>query len=453
MEQHIKKLGDAISSILVGATSGKIKHEGQVTRVTLAGRESVNHITDLISKGCRAALDQSVEGPVVEGGQRCPAANRLLVAIYLCQDRAIRYDQAYDRTVLTSKFSRELTQYAHSRSYLVPGNRVDVPPLSIRPVSEISEERIEVRWTCTDAVQQSASASASSAGPRPVNQPSDARVIASDKVTAESGEGDGWVSEAFTLWVRTGDEEPVAWDLRTPFYFGRDIKNPQFEFQFTPNDQISRDHFSILYLPSQRFCLRNNGKNGTVIVRNNSAVRLHTPQSQRSETGSAKIARLGYGDVIRLQAGPPRETRIVQMAFCKSGTPLESVQWADSFEGIDCADVIEPVARRLREGGPPEQYTLICGEQFMGSAITQGIKFAYTEQDPGFVGGGALASVTNFGQLSIRWLRADIPATIAGTPIPCERDIPLRPGTEITFGADGSEIPPTRVVFEWQEQI
>lgn len=451
MEQHIKKLGDAISSILVGAASGKIKHEGQVTRVTLAGREPINHITDLISKGCRAALDQSVEGPMVEGGQRCPSANRLLVAVYLCQDRAIRYDEAYDRAVLTNKFSRELTQYAHSRGYLVPGNRVDVPPLSIRTVSDITEERIEIRWTCSDAVQQSAPVSTS--GSRPVNQPSDTRVIASDKVTAESGEGDGWVSEAFTLWVRSGDEEPVAWDLRTPFYFGRDIKNPQFEFKFTPNDQISRDHFSILYLPNQRFCLRNNGKNGTVIVRGSAAVRLYTPPSQRTEAGSARIARLGYGDVIRLQAGPPRETRIVQMAFCKSETSLESVQWADSFEGIDCADVIEPVARRLRESGPPEQYTLICGEQFMGSAITQGIKFAYTEQDMGFVGGGALACVTNFGQLSICWLRADVSAVIGGTPIPCEHEIPLRPGTEITFGADGSEIPPTRVVFEWQEQV
>lgn len=442
----MRKLGDAITTLIGMTASGRVRHEGQVTFVELAGTENVNRITELINKGCRAALDQSADTPGIDGGQRCPAANRLLVALYLNRDRAVQYDRAYDSAFLTQKFSRELTQYAGAQNYLLVGNRVDVPPCSIRPIDGTEQERIEVRWTCVDQPSRTPS------GPRPTNEPGDAKVIASDKVTAESGEGDGWVSEGFALWVKDGDADPMQWGLRTPFYFGRGTKNPQFEFRFSPDDQISRDHFAILYLPNQRFCLRNNGKNGTVIVRGHSAVRLYTPQELRSEQGSAKIARLNYGDVIRLQAGPPKATRIVQMAFCQPNTPVEQVRWADSFDGINCAEVIEPVARRVRDDGPPEQYTLISGEQFLGSSITRGIKFAYTQQDAGFVHSNALALVSNFGELTFRWLRPEVQAAVNKTPIPPDAPVQLRPGDELTFGRDGDEIPATRVQFDWTEE-
>ncbi len=447
----IKKIGDVISSFLGVTSSGKVRHEGQLTLVELIGTENINHVTELIGKGCRAALDKSAEGPSMDITQRMPAANRLLVTLYLQRDRALAYDKAYDSSFLMQKFSRELTQYALAQNYLVMGNRVEVPPCSIRPIDGSEPERIEVRWTCTEG--QSRPAPTTPAAARPSNAPADARVIGSDKVTAESGEGDGWVSEAFVLWVKDGDSEPVRWDLRTPFYFGRGTRNPQFEFKFYGDDQISRDHFTILYLPDQRFCLRNNGKNGTVIVRGYSAVRLYTPPKLRGEARSAKIARLAYGDIIRLQAGPPKETRIVQMAFCQPDTAPEQVKWADTFDGISCAELIEPVARRVREGGPPDQYTLICGEQFMGSSITRGIKFAYTQEDPGFVDSRALAAVTNFGQVSVRWLRADVPATINSVQIPPNVDVPLRPGDELVFGTDGEEIPATRVQFDWSEEV
>jgi hypothetical protein len=140
------------------------------------------------------------------------------------------------------------------------------------------------------------------------------------------------------------------------------------------------------------------------------------------------------------------------MAFCRPGTSLDDIIWVGSLEDIHCADSIEPVARRIREGGPPDQYTLICGEQYLGSAITQGIKFSYDEHDIGFVDGRALAVVSNFGGVTVRWLRDDVTARVGDALVQPGSEISLRPGDKLSFGSTDAEIPPTSVLFDWTEQ-
>lgn len=444
VEQIIQFFSDA-------AVSGRVRHEGQMTCVELSGSESTDRITGFIGKGCQAALDRSVEASMLGPEQRLPAANSLLVSVYLDHARAVRYQQFTDTRDLARNLARAMTDYAHRQRYLLVGNRVDVPGITIRDVDETGRERIEVLWRRSEPTVQQPQPAAAAA--RPMNEPSKPSVKGSDKVTAESSEDEARLSEPFALWVKDGQNDPVLWDgLLTPFYFGKETKHPQVRFDFAQSDQISRDHFAILYLPRERFLMRNNGRNGTVVIRSRKAVRLYTPPALRGRPGSAKIARLSDGDIIRLQAGPLDATRIVQMAFCRPGTPVEGIHWADSLDQLECADAIDPVARRLREGAPPEQYTLICGEQFLGSAITQGIKFSYSEQDPGFVGGAALALVSNFCGLTIEWLQPDVPATVGGASLSVGAQVPLRPSDELVFGGDRERIPPTRVVFDWSER-
>jgi hypothetical protein len=434
------------------AVSGRVRHEGQMTSVDLSGGETVDRITGYIGKGCQAAIDRSVEGTMLGPEQSLPAANILLISVYLGHDRAVRYQQVSDTRDLARNLSRAMTEYAHKQRYLLVGNRVDMPGISIRDADETGKERIEVFWKRSEPVPAEHASQPVAAVARPVNEPSQQSVKGSDKITAESSEDEARLSEAFDLWVKDGQNEPVLWSsLLTPFYFGKSTKHPQVIFEFSDKDQISRDHFAVLYLPRERFLLRNNGRNGTIIIRGNRAVRLYTPPSVRDRPGAARIARIAEGDIIRLQAGPLEATRIVQMAFCRPGTSVESVSWADSLESLNCADTIDPVARRIREGGPPEQYTLICGEQFLGSAITQGIKFSYSEDDPGFVGGTALAVINNFGGLNIRWLQSDIPARVGDRMLVADQETPLRPGDELVFGSDGAQVPFTKVVFDWTE--
>jgi hypothetical protein len=445
-EQIIQFFSDA-------AVSGRVRHEGQMTRVELAGGESIDRITGFIGKGCQSALDRSTEGTMLGPEQRLPAANNLLVSVYLDHTRAVRFQQVTDTQDLARNLSRAMTEYTHKQRFLVIGNRVEVPGISIRDVDESGRERVEVFWKRSEPSFDRPTVVSTSASSKPMNEPSRPEVKGSDKVTAESSEDEARLSEAFDLWVRDGQNEPVLWEgLLTPFYFGKDTKHPQVTFDFAPKDQISRDHFAILYLPRERFLIRNNGRNGTMIVRGNRAVRLYTPPSMRERPGSARIARLSYNDVIRVQAGPLDATRIVQMAFCKPGTPLDEVIWIGSLEEIYCADSIEPVARRIRNGGPPDQYTLICGEQYLGSAITQGVKFSYDKHDIGFVGGGALAVVTNFGGVSVRWLREDVTARVGNVIVSTGSEISLRPGDTLFFGSPNAEILPTSVVFDWTEQ-
>lgn len=442
LEQIIQFFSDA-------AISGRVRHEGQVTRVELAGTENVDKITGFIGKACQAAVDRSIEGTMLGPEQRLPAANILLIAVHLDHTRAVRYQQVTDTRDLTRNLGRAMTEYAHKQRYLLIGNCVDVPGITIRDVDSSGKERVEVFWKRSETSSERPVETKATIA-RPVNEPSAPSVKGSDKITAESSEDEARLSEPFDLWVRDGQRDPVLWnDLLTPFYFGKETKHPQAEFEFAPKDQISRDHFAILYLPRERFLLRNNGRNGTIVVRGDKAVRLYTPPSLRDKPGSAKITRLSDCDIIRLQAGPLDATRIVQMAFCRPGTSLDEIKWAGSLEALDCADAIDPVARRIRQGGPPEQYTLIGGEQFLGSAITQGIKFSYTEQDTGFVGGTALASVCNFGSLTIKWLEDNVPARVGDSLLPVGSEVPLRSGDEVYFGEEQSLVPPTRVVFDW----
>ena len=418
-EQLIQFFSDA-------AVSGRVRHEGQMTRVELSGGESVDRITGYIGKACQSAIDRSIEGVMLGPEQRLPAANNLLVSVYLEHSRAVKYQKVTDTRDLARNLSRAMTEYAHKQRYLLVGNKVEVPGISIRDLDETGRERVEVFWRRSEiTVDGSAQAPVIV---RPRNEPSRPEVICSDKITAESNEDEARLSEPFTLWVKDGNQEPVLWDnLLTPFYFGKETKHPQVEFEFAQKDQISRDHFAILYLPRERFLIRNNGRNGTIVIRGDRALRLYTPPSLQNGPKSAQIARLADGDIIRLQAGPLEATRIVQMAFCRPGTQVEDIKWADSLEKLDCGDVIEPVVRRIRQNGPLEQFTLICGDQYLGSAITQGIKFAYSEDDPGFVGGSAIALVSNFGRLTIRWLNADIPAVVGGTSLQVNKAVALRP--------------------------
>jgi hypothetical protein len=446
VDQIIQFFADAVAS-------GKVRHEGQVTCVELAGTEPIDRITGFVGKACQAAIDRSVEA-VLGNDQRVPAANNLMVSLYLNHDRGVRYRQVTDTMDLSRNLSRAMTEYAHKQHYLLIGNRVDVPPVSVRDVDQSGRERVEVFWKRSEIPVQPGEPVSQPARvtPRPTNEPSEAGVKGSDKITAESSEDEARLSEPFALWVKDGQADPVLWDgLLTPFYFGRDTRHPQVDFEFAPEDQISRDHFAILYLPRERFLIRNNGRNGTMIIRDNRAVRLYTPPSMRDRAGSARIARLCEGDIIRLQAGPLHATRIVQMAFANPDAGVEDIRWVDSLQRVDCADVVDPVVRRMRDSGPPDQYTLICGDQYLGSAVTQGIKFSYAQQDQGFVGGSALAIVRNFGGVTVKWLRSDVPATVGATAIPTGVDVPLRPGDELSFGLMGDAVAPTRIVFEWSE--
>jgi hypothetical protein len=238
----------------------------------------------------------------------------------------------------------------------------------------------------------------------------------------------------------------------------------QFDFDFADEEMISGEHFSILYLPDLGFVLRDNkSTNGTMVVRDEEAVRLSTPPERR-ETELSKEMRLKEGDVIRLERGAPSRRGAVQFAFARDETPVASVRWADNLaaRGVQWRDARELVAQRLTENaGPtalPEEYTLMIGESYLGSSVTGSIWVAYHEEDENFRDGRALALVTNLTRCTLTWLREEVPSTLNESPLVPGHPTPVPGGGLLEFGGsraayglESGGLPPTRVRFQWIE--
>lgn len=425
-----------------------------------AGTPAVDRLLDDAVRLCKGALDRSTRS-LIDRERLQPSANRLDVHLLIAgHDRAVAVQDALDGMDLQGELSAALTDYAvNQQQYLVFGGRVHVSPLTVEEQADSAGDEIQVRWRKEkDAApapafkSPSATVRASRETRAQANQPADASVKSSGRKTVHAGEG---ISQPFTLWVKDGDAAPVAYPVMTPFYFGRNTRGLQFDFDFSNEEMISGEHFSILYLPDLGYVLRDNkSTNGTMVVRGEEAVRLATPPNRR-DTELSKEMRLKEGDVIRLERGAPARRGAVQFAFLLDDTPGSTIRWADNLaaRGIQWRDARELVAQRLEENaGPtdlPEEYTLMVGESFLGSSVTGSIWVAYREEDENFRDGRALALVTNLSRCTLTWLREDVPATLNGQPLAVGQTTPVPGGGLIEFGGD--RLPTTRVRFQWIE--
>ncbi|MBW3622893.1 MAG: FHA domain-containing protein [Armatimonadetes bacterium] len=441
--------------------------EGATGLMRFAGTPSVDRLLDDAVRLCKGALDRSTRS-LIDRERLQPVANRLDVHLLIAgHDRAVAVQDALDGMDLQGELSAALTDYAvNQQQYLVYGGRVHVSPITVEEQTLSAGDEIQVRWRREKDAAPATPAKTAAPGPRKsreeraaANQPADPSVKSSGRKTVHAGEG---ISQPFTLRVKDREGEAVSYPVMTPFYFGRNTRGLQFEFDFTGEEMISGEHFSILYLPDLGYVLRDNkSTNGTMVVRGEEAVRLYTPPARR-ETELAKEMRLKEGDVIRLERGAHAKRGAVQFAFMLDDTPESALMWADHLaaRGIQWRDARELVAQRLTENASPtalhEEYTLMIGESYLGASVTGSIWVAYREADENFRGGRALAQVTNLSRCTLTWLREDIPATLNEQPLAVGVATPVPGGGVLAFGAQhadfgGNGIPPTRVRFQWIE--
>ena len=467
-EVYLASWLDALKRQILGEDRS-LSWEGATGVMRYAGTPAVDRLLDDAVRLCKGALDRSTRS-LIDRERLLPAANRLDVHLLIAgHDRAVAVQDAVDGMDLRGELSAALTQYAvEQQQYLVYGGRVHLAPITVEEQAAPAGDEIQVRW-------RKEKDAAPAAAPRPplattrasrearaqANQPADASVKASGRKTVHAGEG---ISQPFTLRVKDRDAEPVDYPVMTPFYFGRNTRGVQIPFDFSDEEMISGEHFSLLYLPDLGYVLRDNkSTNGTMVVRGDEGVRLATPPARR-ETELAREMRLKEGDVIRLERGAPSRRGAVQFAFLPDDAPETPVRWADHLaaRGIQWRDARELVAQRLEENaGPailPEEYTLMIGESYLGASVTGSIWVAYREEDENFRDGRALALVTNLSRCTLAWLREDVPATLNGQPLPPGPPTPVPGGAILEFGDRGSGIggpgagiSPTRVRFQWIE--
>jgi hypothetical protein len=438
--------------------------EGSTGMMQLSGAPSVERLLDDTVRLCKGAIDRSTRS-LIDKERLQPAANRLEVQLFVSgHDRAIRTQDAIDGMDLHDDLSHALTDYAvNQQQYLVWGGRVRVPPITVEERSESDVDRIQVRWkkdreAVQPATPRSPGVRTSREERAAANRPADPSVLSSGRKTVHSGEG---ISQPFTLWVKDREGDPVAHPVMTPFYFGRNTRGLQIDADMTDEELISGEHFSILYLPDLGYVLRDNkSTNGTMVIREEEAVRLVTPAAKR-ETELAKEMRLKEGDVIRLERGSPSNRGAIQFAFALDDASPESLLWADnlSLRHIQWRDARELIAQRLAENAgtaaPPEEYTLMIGESYLGSSVTGSIWVAYQDEDENFRDGQALALITNMSRCSLTWLRPEIPASLNGRPLNSLEPVAVPSGGMLEYGSvsrnGASEAPPTRVRFQWIE--
>lgn len=437
--------------------------EGATGIMRFSGTPSVDRLLDDAVRLCKGALDRSTRS-LVDKERLQPAANRLDIHLLVAgHERAVTVQDALDGMDLQSELSAALTDYAvNQQQYLLYGGRVHLSPITVEEQTTAAGDEIQVRWRREKSLTPVSNGHAKPAAPpgrrasreerAAANQPADAAVKSSGRKTVHAGEG---ISQPFTLWVKDRDGEPVPHPVMTPFYFGRNTRGLPFEFDFTDEEMISGEHFSILYLPDLGFVLRDNkSTNGTMVVRGEEAVRLSTPPARR-DAELAKEMRLNYGDVIRLERGAPAHRGSVQFAFMPDGAPGDVIPWADQLatRGIQWRDARELVAQRLVENaGPtalPEEYTLMIGESYLGSSVTGSIWVAYREDDENFRDGRALALMTNLSRCTLTWLRPDVPAALNGLPLIPRQVTPVPGNGILEFGGEGH--PANRVRFQWIE--
>lgn len=387
---------------------------------------------------CQEALKRAARGRTRNA--RAEAPNVLSLTLYLATSaRGLQVEE--EREAATEDLMHALTEWAEEKGLVVPGRTVHVEEMVVKRSPDPALERLEVHWRTDRSLID-----------RPAGLPSSELMGTVEEPFAQR----------FRLCVRDG-RSVQPYSLKTSFTFGSRVdgaagnviplRNPALE------RLVSRQHFSVHFENKpgcDGYVLVDHSTNGTLVRRGDRAIHLKK-RSGHQEHDYYRELWLKQGDLIAVNSGDALGHRepIVMLFQTEDGDsdgPVPAIDWSGSLQGLrwGYSTPVQALYRRDGSAETPSQRVIVYnGDVYLGlTAAGDDIYVAHHPRYSRFRNQSALATLHNWGSLSLEWLSHEVRCTFQGAALEPGTEVDLEPDDEILV--EGPDIPRGRVRFHWE---